>query len=79
MSGRNQELSLLPTSLVVWVSLFVPGHHFVQILVVLFEASELLLHQDTSTVVKVMSWQFLNILHSLPAIHSLLLALQLLV
>jgi len=54
-------------------SLCVPVHHLVCVLVVLLETGELLLHQDASTVVKVMSWHLFDILHALPTSPSCLL------
>ena len=42
---------------------------------VLLETGELLLHEDTATVVEVMSRQVFDVLHTLPAHHSCLLAL----
>ena len=61
----------------VWVRLFVPGHHLVQILVVLLEASELLLDKHATTIVKVMGRQVLQVLHTHPSVHALLLAVVL--
>ena len=55
------------------VGLLVPFHHLVDILVVLLETCELLLDEDATTVVKVVSWHALNVLHAVPAVHSCLL------
>jgi len=50
------------------VGLFVPLHHLVDVLVILFEASKLLLYQDTTTVVEMVCRQLLDGFHSLPSL-----------
>ena len=46
---------------------------------VLLEAGELLLNEHATTIVEVMGWQILKVLHANPPLHALLLAVVLIV
>lgn len=55
------------------VGSIVPGHHFVNILVVLLEALEFLLDEDSTSVNEVMSRHVSEVLLALPHLLSVLL------
>lgn len=61
----------------VWVGLCVPRHHVVATCVILFEACELLLYEDSATVVEMVGWHFAEALAAVPHVPSIILDLKL--
>lgn len=54
----------------IWVSVLVPVHERLFVMVVLFEANKLLFHENASSVGNVVSWNFINVLSSIPLVPS---------
>ena len=52
------------------VGLIIPIHHLVCILMVFFESNELLLDQDSTSIIEMVCWHIFKILHTIPSIHS---------
>ena len=59
-----------------WVGFFVPGHHILNISMILLEASKALLNKHSTTVVEMVGWLVGKVHHAVPSSPTVNLSLE---